>query len=102
VLTYPTPAPGIVVEELDDEICLYRSDIDEVLVLNQTAADVWRLADGTLDVDELISCLAQAYSVGPAEIHPEVVAVVANLVDRGYLAPGPSPIGDPTPSADST
>jgi len=59
VLIFPVPADGVSVEDVDAEVCLYRSDIDEVLVLNQSAADVWRLADGSLSVDELLACIGQ-------------------------------------------
>ncbi len=83
--THPSPNPTVVVEEIDDDICLYRSDIDEVLVLNQTAADVWRLADGSVSVEELIALLASSYGSHPDDLRTDVVTVLADLRQRGYL-----------------
>jgi len=82
---YPSPAPGILLEEIDDDICLYRADIDEVLVLNQSAADVWRLADGTRTEAELLEHLAQAYGVASDELAADVSTVLSDLTQRGYL-----------------
>jgi hypothetical protein len=94
VIAHPAPALDIVAEDLDDDVCLYRRDIDEVLVLNQTAGDVWRLADGTLSVSAIAAGLAGVYAVDQARAEIEVRRVVDDLAERGYLvdrpAPGPS------------
>ena len=73
------------VEELDDDVCLYRTDVNEVLVLNQSAGDVWRLADGELTVTEIVNRLARSYGLGADAIAPDVRNVVEDLVQRGYL-----------------
>ena len=78
-------APGVLVEDLDQDVCLYRADIDEVLVLNATAGDVWRLADGEYELDQVIQRLAAAYQLAANEIREQVRSVVADLLDRGYL-----------------
>jgi hypothetical protein len=85
MLGRPAPADGVVVEELDDELCLYRPDTAEVLVLNQTAGDVWRLCDGSADVDEIVQVLASAYHSTPDVLGDDVRAVLADLHERGYL-----------------
>jgi hypothetical protein len=81
----PAPAPNVAVEDLDDDVCLYRSDIDEVLVLNQSAGDVWRLADGKLTVDAIAQQLAAFYSIDEATLRADVRTVVDDLAARGYL-----------------
>jgi hypothetical protein len=88
VLTRPAPAPGLVEEDLDNDVCLYRPDIDEVLVLNQSAGDVWRLADGTMTASEIVLRLAAAYSAEPKAIATEVQQVLSDLQVRGYLVEG--------------
>jgi Coenzyme PQQ synthesis protein D (PqqD) len=88
---YPTPVPGVLLEEIDEDICLYRPDIDEVLVLNQSAADVWRLADGTLTEAEVLDCLARAYARAPADLAADVDAALTDLIQRGYLYRGEQP-----------
>ena len=85
MINRPIPAPGVVVEDLDDDVCLYRSDIDEVLVLNQSAGDIWRLADGDCSVETIATRLADVYGTDEATVRTDVQAVVADLVARGYL-----------------
>jgi len=91
VLSRPIPAVGVVVEDLDDDVCLYRSDIDEVLVLNQSAGDIWRLADGDRSVEAIATRLADVYGTDEATVRTDVQAVVADLLARGYLVEQPAP-----------
>jgi hypothetical protein len=71
--------------DLDGCITLYRRGHDSVLVLNETASDVWRLADGTLHDDEVVDLLAAAYGVAPEVIEADVRATIARLVHEGVL-----------------
>lgn len=80
-------APGVLVEDLDSDVCLYRADIDEVLVLNATAGDVWRLTDGDFELDQVVQRLAEVYRLPTDDIREQVRSVVADLLDRGYLVP---------------
>lgn len=84
----PRPAQNLVIEEVGDEICLFRPDIDEVLVLNATASDVWRLLDGSSDVDAVAGHLARVYSADPAKVLDGVRAVVDDLSARGFVVDG--------------
>lgn len=85
MIRLPVPADGVVVEDIEDELCLYRPDTAEVLVLNQTAGDVWRLCDGSCDVDEIVRLLSAAYQSTPADLARDVHAVLEDLHGRGYL-----------------
>jgi hypothetical protein len=73
------------VEDLDDDVCLYRPDIDEVLVLNSSGGDVWRLAEGELTVEQITERIALFYGVSAVEVASDVSRVVADLIERGYL-----------------
>lgn len=82
------PAVGGVVEtEIDDSVALFHPGSGQVFVLNPTAADVWRLSDGTSTVHELVELLAHAYATSPEAIHDDVVAAVARLRADGLLPP---------------
>jgi hypothetical protein len=94
----PVPVSDLRIEEIDDDICLYRDDIDEVLVLNATAANVWRLADGRSSVAQMVDALADFYQTTPASIHDDVTSTIADLERRGYLTDA----GDPQLSTDSS
>lgn len=85
----PRPAPQVLAEDLDDDVCLYRSDTNEVLVLNQSAGDVWRLADGELTVDEIAGRIGEVYGLAPGTVDADVRRVVADLTERGYLTGEP-------------
>lgn len=79
------PVQGLVVEDVGEEICLFRPDVDEVLVLNATAADTWRLLDGVCGVEEVAACLATAYAADLTTVLRDVRAVVGDLQVRGFV-----------------
>lgn len=82
---FPTPAGGITAEEIDDDICLYRAADGEVLVLNHTAADVWRLCDGEWAADRIAERLAEVHGADLVEVRTGVDAVLTELVALGFL-----------------
>jgi len=90
VLRIPIPAPGIVVEDMDGELCLLSVDTDEVLILNQSASDIWILCTAGLDTEALINQLANAHGVAAIELSEQVTAAVAELESRGFLVEGHS------------
>jgi hypothetical protein len=53
--------------------------------LNPTAASVFALLDGTVDLDELTRVLADRYATDPAEIAPDVQAIVEEFEGEGLL-----------------
>lgn len=83
------PVQPLVVEEIDDELCLFRPDIDEVLVLNTTASDIWRLVDSRTGADEIAEVLATAYGANRGQVLSDVRATVADLSARGFLRTQP-------------
>jgi PqqD family protein of HPr-rel-A system len=80
-------APGVVETEVDDSVALFQPESGQVFVLNVTAADVWRLSDGELTLDEVVAALAVAYGKAPEAIRADVAATVDRLRDDGLLAP---------------
>jgi hypothetical protein len=78
-------SPDVLVEDLDQDVCLYRADIDEVLVLNATAGDVWRLVDGEFELEQVVQRLAEVYRLTADDIREEVQSVFSDLLARGYL-----------------
>jgi hypothetical protein len=85
----PRPVADVTTEDLGEDVCLYRAN-DEVLVLNHSAADVWRLCDGESSVTEIVAILARAYEMAPDDLRPDVQGVVTDLTERGYLASVPA------------
>jgi coenzyme PQQ biosynthesis protein PqqD len=85
MIATPVAAPGIFAEELDDGICLYVEQTNDVVVLNTTAAAVWQLCDGIRPVAEIVAQLAQRYRQSAEMLRSDVEQVVADLLTRGYL-----------------
>jgi hypothetical protein len=80
------PCAHLLETEVDGDISLYDPTSERVTVLNGTASDVWRLADGEHTVAEITGLLASAYEVEPASIAPDVLAVVTQFIEAGLLA----------------
>lgn len=80
------PPPAQILEtEVDGEISLYDPQTEAVLVLNNTASDVWRLSDGEHTLEDIVRLLAVAYRVRPEEIHKDVERTVRNIIEEGFL-----------------
>ena len=67
---------------------LHASD-PRVIVLNQTASDVWTRCDGTSTLEEIVEMLAGAYGVEAAAIRSDVNATVERFLAEGFL---PDPV----------
>jgi len=52
---HPTRVEGLLVERVESEHLVYRSDADDAAALNEAAAAVFDLCDGTRDVDEIVA-----------------------------------------------
>ena len=75
--------------EIDGLISLYSPPRRELLALNETASDMWRLCDGEHDLQGVVERLSSAYGVEPAAIEDDVRGALRTLVDLGLLpAPG--------------
>lgn len=77
--------PGLVVEELDDEILLYRPSTHKAIHLNETAAAIWKLCDGTRTVKDLVDCLLPEFPSAEARISHEVQETIELLLRDGAL-----------------
>ena len=83
------PLAHLLETEIDDEISLYDPLTEQVVVLNKTASDVWRLSDGEADLDEIARLLASAYGVAIDQIRVQVEETVRSFHEHGLLATEP-------------
>jgi hypothetical protein len=83
-------SPGLVVEELEDEILLYRPSNHQAIHLNATAAAIWKLCDGTRTISEVVDCLVAEYPTERTNITREVQEVVNRLLIDGALVERPA------------
>ena len=79
------PCSGVLETEIGADLSLYHPGREEVTLLNQTAADVWRLLDGTTPLGEIVDLLATAYQTLPEEITGDIEATIVRLVEAGLV-----------------
>lgn len=82
----PLRAEGFAVEELDGELLLFSPAHGRVIALNQPAALVWSLCDGTRTIEEIGALIASAYPEAAAEIPGDVAQIVALFERHDALA----------------
>jgi hypothetical protein len=78
--------------EVDGLVSVFSPVTEKVVLLNDTATDVWHLCDGEHDVAGIVRLLATAYGVDPAVIEQDVLTTVRSFVESG-LIPDPGSDG---------
>ena len=81
--------PGLVIEEMDEEILLYHPSTHKAIHLNGTAAAIWKLCDGTRSVNDLVDCLAAEFPNAKSRIAPEVRETIDQLLRDGAVIEQP-------------
>lgn len=81
--------PGIVVEEMDSEILIYRPSTHKAIHLNGTAAVIWKLCDGTRTTEDVVDCLAEQFPNAKSSIAREVQDAIDQLLRDGALIEQP-------------
>jgi hypothetical protein len=81
------PREGVTEVEVDGSACLFSPAAGGVVLLNQTASDVWYLCDGDLTADEITDRLAAAYRVPAESIAGDVDAAIRSFTESGLLPP---------------
>lgn len=88
-MIYPVIGPileAVATLELDGRIVALTPDRTDVVFLNDTASDVWRLVDGTRNLPQIVAELAEAYEVSQDVIADDVRAVIDRFVGSGLIA----------------
>ena len=79
--------PGVNSLDVDGRIVALPPGGPEVMFFNDTASAVWRLADGTRTLEQLVAELADAYGVEAAAIADDVQRVLADFARAGLMEP---------------
>jgi hypothetical protein len=77
--------PHVLEAETDEDISIYNPRTEQVIVLNSTASDIWRLADGTLTLSEITARLASSYQVEADAIADDVAMTVQRFLEAGVI-----------------
>lgn len=64
---------------------------ERVLVPDETAVEVLEMCDGAATLGSLIDRLAEKYAAERSQIAADVIAMLQELADKGYLVDGGGP-----------
>jgi hypothetical protein len=81
----PTHAAGCQTERLGDETLVFCPAVAETIYLNDTAALVWGLCDGSRTVQQIVHLLRQAYPEDAARVAGDVEQTLRGLQERGAI-----------------
>lgn len=84
----PAPHPDVETAFLSPEAVLYDDRSGSVIHLNGSAAAVWMMLDGTLDLEGLSIELAGIFEVSAEVIRPDVETALAVFAEQSLLAEG--------------
>lgn len=79
------PLPMAAMVEIDGVVAVYSAASDQVLVLSETASDIWRLLDGLRSERQVVEVLAERYCVAPDSIASDVSDMLASFRDNGLV-----------------
>lgn len=70
---------------MDGETLLYSDETMTMLHLNESAAAVWRLCDGTRSVGEIVAFLQAAYPGASSAIEADVCEIIGEFSGQDVL-----------------
>ena len=85
-LSRPKLAPHIVLKRDEARSRWVILAPERVLVPDETAAEIVAMTDGVATVAEIVDRLAEKYNAPRDEIAGDVIEMLQDLADQGYLA----------------
>lgn len=82
-------ADGVIEQELDDQVLLFRTGTSDVLHLNTVASDVWALLAEPSTAEELARTVAEAYGVDEQRVVSDLAPVLSALLEHGMVVEWP-------------
>lgn len=83
--TMPRQVSGFSLQRLDDDMLLYHPGLTRTLHLNDTAALVWQMCDGTRAIDVIVQTLQEAFPEHREQIALDVPATLQQLERDGAI-----------------
>jgi hypothetical protein len=83
--TCPMRNPQLAWREIDGEIVIISPEDSQVHELNETAALVWKRADGAQTVEEIAAGMAAEYDVACESAQRDVAELIAQLAEKQLL-----------------
>jgi len=79
--------PDVVLRDEDEDgALLFNPDTNQVLVLNPTAACVWKNCNGKLSVAAMINLIKEEFDKVPnATVEEEILKFITDMAKGGYI-----------------
>ena len=84
-MQYEVVTDRVVAAELDDEVVLLDVSSGLYYGLDEVGSRIWTLLNEALDLETIVSRLADEYEAAPDELQSDVVAFVDALAARGLV-----------------
>jgi hypothetical protein len=84
----PEPAADVEMDTVGEEVLLSRPQQARAVYLNQSAAAVWALCNGSRSVQEIIRVIAECYPDADAKLADQVLVTIHQLQESGVLLIG--------------
>ena len=88
--TRPLGREDLLTREVDGEFFLYDPVTDRVVLINDSAAVIFALCDGTRTEDEIAAEVQRLYASEAEHLHDEVRATLAHFMADGLIASPPA------------
>ena len=83
--SYPAPAEHVRGRHLEREAVVVLPGRGEVKVLNEVGAQIWRLADGTRSVRDIVAALCAEYEVSATVMEADTLKFLTELQQKGLI-----------------
>lgn len=84
----PSPAPGVVGEQLDGTVVVLRLADGAYYSLNDVGSRIWELCDGATPIEAIVTTIIAEYDGEAEAVEADVLELLAGLRAEGLLANG--------------
>jgi hypothetical protein len=83
---YPVRAPDVVWRDIAGEVVIAERSSSTVHVLNKTGSFIWTLADGTKQMEDMITALCNKFEVTAEEARADAEEFCLELLQEGLVS----------------
>lgn len=84
----PRPCVEVVAQEASGSLLLLHVQTGQYYSLEGVGGRIWRLCDGSLNVDDLVTLISVEYAIPRPTVADDVIDVLSQLVEEGLMARG--------------
>lgn len=88
IVTGYSAAPGVLAQQLDDEVILLDTASGVYFRLNDSGAAAWELMEQGRDIPAIVAELSSRFGQPEAVIEADISALIHNLESRGLVCAG--------------